>query len=180
MISLRDAFRRLLGRRARGSRVSVFGGLAVIACAVLLVFPVAAGQRLDVQTREAPLRANPGPFARVLETLSYGQSVEVLEKRSGWMRVRVKASGAEGWAHASSLTEREVALEAGSGEGAGGASDEEVALAGKGFNERVEKNYKEKNEVDYTWVDRMEKFKVSDSARKRFLAKGNLAQGGEQ
>lgn len=180
MISLRDAFRRVVGTRERGSRVPVFGWVAVIACAVLLVFPVAAGQRLDVQTREAPLRANPGPFARVLQTLSYGQSVEVLEERSGWMRVRVKATGAEGWAHSSSLTEREVALEAGSAEEAGGASDEEVALAGKGFNERVEKRYKEKNEIDYTWVDRMEKFEISDSARKRFVTKGNLGQGGEQ
>ena len=59
------------------------------------------------------------------------------------------------------------------------ASADEVALASKGFNEQVEKEFKSKNKnVDFAWVDRMLKISVSPSELREFLQKGKLAEFG--
>ena len=53
------------------------------------------------------------------------------------------------------------------------ASSDEVALAGKGFNEEVEKKFKEGNsEVNYAAVDEMEKIVVSQQEMEQFLDTG--------
>ena len=55
------------------------------------------------------------------------------------------------------------------------ASSDEVALAGKGFSQEVETEYKKQNRsLDYAWVDRMLTFKVSDADALRFLQEGGL------
>ena len=55
------------------------------------------------------------------------------------------------------------------------ASSDEVALAGKGFSQEIETEYKKQNRsLDYAWVDRMLTFKVSDADALRFLQEGGL------
>ena len=58
-------------------------------------------------------------------------------------------------------------------------SSDELALAGKGFSKQVENEFKEKNpNVNYAWIDRMEKFVVSETQIKRFLKEGKLSPKG--
>jgi hypothetical protein len=59
------------------------------------------------------------------------------------------------------------------------ASSDELALAGKGFSKQVENEFKGKNpKINYAWVDRMEKFVVSEKQIKRFLKEGELSPKG--
>jgi len=133
-----------------------------------------AAETRNIQLRETPVRASPGPFAETLGKLRYGASVVVVERGDGWTRVRSREGGLTGWLRSSALTERDIALQAGEQDAQVEASDDEIATAAKGFNERVEEKYKEEKDVDYTWVDRMERFEVADDARARFLQRGNL------
>ena len=62
-----------------------------------------------------------------------------------------------------------------------GASGDELALAGKGFNSDVEAAFKAGNkEIDFTWVNRMEKMKVSPAAVEKFLRQGQVSAPGGQ
>jgi len=81
----------------------------------------------------------------------------------------------QGWVSLSALQDKTIVLKSGSENVAQGASTGEVALAGKGFNESVEKEYKSEGKVDYTWVDRMEQIVVSPDQLAAFINQGGLA-----
>jgi hypothetical protein len=98
--------------------------------------------------------------------------VEVLEERSGWARVSL--SGKQGWVHMSALSTKNIVLQAGDSNVQQSVSSGEVALAGKGFNEQVEAEYKQQNNLDYTVVDRMERFTVSIDEILLFVEEGAL------
>jgi hypothetical protein len=52
-------------------------------------------------------------------------------------------------------------------------------LAGKGFNPAVEKEFKSRNpKLSFEWVDRMEKFVVSDDEVRNFIKEGALSPEG--
>mgnify|MGYP001411010750 CR=1 FL=1 len=106
--------------------------------------------------------------------------VTVMEKKGDWFRVTAP-DGAVGWMHAGALTKSKIRLSAGESDAQTGASSDELALAGKGFNADVEAQFKQQNQkIDFTWVDRMEKIKVSAKESQDFLKAGGLApeQGG--
>ena len=85
----------------------------------------------------------------------------------------------QGWVNASALTEKQIALKAGSQNVDSSASSGEVVAAGKGFNSDVEAQYKKEQKLDYSWVDKMETFVVTPEQVTAFLAQGGL-QGGAQ
>jgi hypothetical protein len=59
------------------------------------------------------------------------------------------------------------------------ASGDELALAGKGFSKQVENEFKGKNpNINYAWIDRMEKFVVSQKQSQQFLKEGELSPEG--
>jgi len=59
-----------------------------------------------------------------------------------------------------------------------GASEDEVALAGRGFNDKVEAKYKEQTKLDFSQVDRMEEeFGQPVDALGEFLATADLTLG---
>jgi hypothetical protein len=101
--------------------------------------------------------------------------VDVLTEQNGWARVRVPAG--EGWVHLSALTQKKIVLQSGSQDVGTGASSGEVALAGKGFNQEVEAKYKQDNNLDYTWVDRMGGYTVTPEQVLEFLQEGDLNTG---
>ena len=141
----------------------------------------AAVKTMSVQNRKAEIRDTPTPFGRVVSSLSYGDKVTVEEKNGPWMKV--SAPGAVGWVHSSALTTKTVVMK--SGEGAQtAASSDEVALAGKGFNAEVESQFKANHkDIDFKWVDRMEKIVVSPAKIKAFIEDGGLtasSKGGAQ
>ena len=157
-----------------------------IGVAIFLVLLTAAvwvpDKSHSVQVREGQLRDRPSFLGKKVAVVAYGDRVVQLEEKAGWMKVR-GAPGVEGWIHGSALTEKTIVLKAGEQDVATGASGDELALAGKGFNEEVEGKYRASNpNVDFTWIDRMETWKVTAEQAFAFLEAGEVrvAEGGGQ
>ncbi|MFH0952714.1 MAG: SH3 domain-containing protein [Verrucomicrobiota bacterium] len=143
-------------------------GIALIAGSVL-----AAGT-MSVQVRNGQLRATPSFLGPLVAPLNYGDQVEVLETQAPWTKVR-EPGGKTGWVHSSALTPKRIAMTAGGGDVKTGAAGDELALATKGFNSDVEAEFKKENQdADFTWVDRMEKYKVTPQEMTAFLKEGGV------
>lgn len=141
----------------------------------LLATPALAKQEwLSVAVRNGALRQQPMPFGKVVASLGYGERVDVLAEQGLWRKVRDQKQGREGWMHSASLIAKTITLKPGERVGAG-ASEDELALGGKGFNAQVEAEYKARGKnLDYASVDWMERIQVSPEAMREFLAKGGL------
>jgi uncharacterized protein YgiM (DUF1202 family) len=151
-------------------RVIVFWGALNLAVAVS-----AATMRVQVQTGQ--VRSTPSFLGGVVATVGYGQSVEVVSSQGAWHQVRT-AEGRGGWMHDSSLTAKRVSTQSG-GSVRAGASGDEMALAGKGFNRDVEAQFKAAHvDADFAWVDRMATMKASEEEIGRFVKSGDLKQPG--
>lgn len=140
-----------------------------------LVHGLAAAATLQVQVEQVPLREKPSFLGKAVVTASYGDALTVVQENRDWVLVR-DGQGRSGWVHTSALTEKRVVLRAGTTPAQTTADTREVALAGKGFNESVEKQFKAENAaLDFTWIDRMETFQVGEEAKAAFLREGGLA-----
>ena len=142
----------------------------------------AGAAAMSVQVKNGQIRATPSFLGKVVAPLSYGDRVQVLETRNDWMNV-TGPGGQSGWVHSSALTKKKIVMSSGSQDVQTGASGDELALASKGFNSDVEADFKSKNkDIDFTWVDRMEKYKVSPQEMRQFLKEGGVqpSEGGAQ
>ena len=136
-----------------------------------------AADTMSVQSEKAVVRASPGPFASAVATLNYGDQVSVVGEQGAWTKVQT-ASGASGWTQTASLSTKKIVLKAGANDVSKTASGEELALAGKGFNSQVEGQFKANNpNVDFKWIDYMEKIKVGEPQMVQFLRAGGLKGG---
>ena len=134
---------------------------------------VALAERMNVQVQDGQVRATPSFLGAVVVKLPYGASVEAQPAQNGWMQVQTSA-GQQGWMSAASLTTKKIVMTAGAG-GASGASSDELALAGKGFNSDVEKEFKKQNpNINFAAVDRMAKIKIAPQEMQQFLAAGSI------
>jgi SH3-like domain-containing protein len=148
--------------------------LVALTTAVLLSTAWAGQKIMSVQVRQGPVRATPSFIGQVVGSLNYGDRVQVTEEKPGW--TKVSAGAVSGWMHTSSLTEKRVVLAAGGGTVQTGASSEEVALAGKGFNADVEAQFRAQNRsANFTAVDRMEKRAVTQQEMMKFLRAGGVS-----
>jgi hypothetical protein len=162
-------------------------GFFVLAAVAALA---ASPKQMSVTVKETQVRMTPGFMGKILAALAYGDRVQVVDVQNGWAKVGLPAgksgssgsrSQGEGWVHLSALTDKKIVLKSGAANVGETASSGEVALAGKGFNKEVEAQYKENNNLDYTWVDRMESFVVSPEQAIGFLQEGGLdTEGGAQ
>ncbi len=140
----------------------------------------AAGQAMSVQVRTTKLRARPSFLGSTISDVDYGTKVTVESRRGPWVQVAL-AGGRSGWIHESALSEKKLAMSSGQTTANTGASGEEIALAGKGFSDEVEQEYRNQHsEQDYTWVDFMETIVISPEQAEQFLAAGQVkpAEGG--
>ncbi len=138
-----------------------------------------AAKMMSVQVKKGAVRSNPGFMGGVVANLSYGDRVETLEEKGAWTRIAIPGGKGEGWIHGSALTKKKIVLKAGADDVRQAASSDELALAGKGFNQQVEKEFKSRNpNVDYAWIDKMETFRVSQSRMRQFVRQGNLSPEG--
>lgn len=156
-----------------------------IVLGLLLVLPVAgstAPVRMNVQVQSGQIRMTPTFLGKVLGTVSYGVPVAILQAKGDWMQVK-SAQGQVGWMHKSALTSKRVSMTAGNATAKSAASSDELALAGKGFNSDVEREFKAKNKnLNFAAVDRMEKLKIPATEMQTFLQAGAVkpAEGGVQ
>lgn len=143
----------------------------------------AAGEAMSVQVREGQVRTQPSFLSAIAGTLAYGERVQVSQEQGAWRKI-TSSQGTSGWMHLSSLTPKEVVLKAGQGMSGSGASGEEMALAGKGFNKDVEADFAAHNRgADFATVNRMEQsYPVSAPQVEAFVREGGLtpASGGGQ
>ena len=71
-----------------------------------------------------------------------------------------------------------TALKAGRSRAGTSVSQDEIALAGKGFSEEVEKEYRKNNaNLDYAWINRMETIRISPRQMENFVEDGRLVLG---
>jgi hypothetical protein len=129
---------------------------------------------MSVQVRETQVRGTPSFLGKIIAVLSYGDQVEIVEEAKGWFKITVPATGDAGWVSGSALSEKRIVLKSGAGDVSSTASSSEVALAGKGFNEQVEAQYRSDTNLDYAWIDRMEDIAYPPDELIAFLAEGEL------
>jgi uncharacterized protein YgiM (DUF1202 family) len=151
---------------------------AFLLCSLCRSLAAADNESLSVQVRQGQLRATPSFLGSVTATLAYGEKVKLVEDKGAWKKVTHRKGS--GWMHASALTSKTVALQAGKGNVKTEASGSELALAGKGFNSKVEAEFKSRNKhIDYSWVDRMESNAVKPGQMQAFLRQGQVELTGE-
>lgn len=151
----------------------------ILTCMTLLLASAAfaqirAGQTVYVTAKSLPVKSGTGFFARTLGTLNYGDPVTVVRLNGKWAEVRSGSPQITGWVAQTNLSTKRVTVSGGTS-----ASSKEVAMAGKGFTEEVERAYKENHTVDYRAVDAMEIETVSDDELLAFIREGRLSMGDE-
>jgi SH3-like domain-containing protein len=159
--------------------------VALVLLGVLCVpLHVNADETMSVQVKESEIRATPSFLGRIVARLVYGDRVTVTGKKDSWTKVSLKGGAPQGWMHASALTTKRIVLKAGQTNVQSGTSQDELALAGKGFNDQVEASFMNQNKtLDYTWINVMEKYKVAPELMSTFLAQGEVgapSEGGAQ
>lgn len=133
--------------------------LTIALCVVALGGASAlATDEMSVQVKKTQVRNRESYLGKTLYELHYGDRVLVLKKGAAWLKVRpvdmslVKlAAGAArdeksltGYLNKSALTTKRVVLKADQNAQLA-TSSEDVALAGKGFNDEVERSYQAKH-----------------------------------
>jgi SH3-like domain-containing protein len=137
--------------------------------------------KMSVQVKEAQLRSTPSFLGAIVGPVAYGEQLDTVQKQGDWFDVK-NSRNLRGWIHESALTTKQVVLNPGA-QTQPAASNQEIALAGKGFNSSVEAQYRKSNAtIDYTWVDRMEAVRVSRDQMMSFLESGKVkpTEGGRK
>ena len=160
--------------------------IAIIPIVLLIVgllgLTVLAGEqnKMSVQVKEGAVRSSPSFLAKIIAKLDYGDQVVVKEEKSSWSKIELTGVYSQGWIHSSALSSKKIIVNPGDADVDQAASDDELTLAGRGFNQEVEQKFRSRNpDVDFTWIDRMEKMVVSQDQIQNFIQSGGLnPQGG--
>ncbi len=132
-------------------------------------------QTMSIQVQTCQVRATPSFLGEVVAKLEYGRQVQVLEDRPGWKLVLVPGVSSRGWVHESALSSKKIVLQAGTEELRHQATTGEIALAGKGFNQEVENEYRARNQnIDFSRINRMEKTGPDIAGIRDFARQGQL------
>ena len=144
---------------------------------LLLAANVATAASVIVITQEAMLRKDKHFFAAVVARVPHGKSLHVLGSEGDWLRVYYQET--YGWLHNGEVKQQVFDLSGLTAQSSGGATQDEVALAGKGFTPEVEKALRKNNpKMRFHLVDKVESSRVSNENLRVFLKKGNLKEPG--
>jgi hypothetical protein len=153
---------------ALGSALALAAGWALAA---------KSGDVITVQVMSAKLMKAPKMIGPSTATIGRGTQLTVAAAQRDWYQVAT-SDGKKGWIHRSSVVEKKVTLSSKPGGGAGGATEDEVGLAGRGFSKEVEDKYKSKHpDMDFSHVDNIEKYQVDTAALEKFAIAGKLGGG---
>lgn len=143
----------------------------------------AVSQKLmSVQVKSGQVRSTPSFMGKIIDRVAYGVRVSVSREAGGWAKVAVPGRGTAGWMHTSALTEKKIVMKPSAADVRQSASGNEIALAGKGFNREVEREYQARNSgLDYSRVNVMEQIVVTQAEIQKFVEAGGLgSRGGAQ
>jgi len=139
-----------------------------------LIVSAVWAKTVTVVVQEAQVKKRPQFYSSSMGKLHLGDRLEVETPQDGWYQVSFKDQ--PGWVHQSAVTSKSSHVSAGDWQGGSETTAEEVTLAGKGFNETVERDYRSAHpDLDFTAVDAMAARTVSDSELAGFAEKGGLA-----
>lgn len=161
-------------------RIVVPLALVLSAMLVSLAADQPAKPQMSVTLKQAPVRDKPSFTGKVTATLVYTDRVTIEETKGDWFRISFPPKKvASGWMHKGALVPQEIVLKAGEKAVGSTASSGEVALAGKGFSEEIEREYRQANPaLGYAAVDAMEAYTVAPEKVADFITKGGLAVEG--
>ena len=128
---------------------------------------------MSVQVREGELRNRASFLGAVVAVLPYGEQVQVKREQGPWRYVEWRDE--TGWIHQTALTRERIVWEAGDRDLSGAATQDELALAGRGFSAEVEGKFRRQySEIDFRWVDYMGTLRKQPSELMAFLREGQL------
>jgi len=138
----------------------------------------AANKILNVKVRTAKVRSTPKAWAPMLAVVKYGDSLQVVSKEAGWLKIALK-NGSTGYLHESAVTTQRIVF-ASRNEGMPSfTNSSEVVLAGKGFNSEAERQLAQGDpSLNFHAVNFLEKQTISDAALAAFIKAGKLNQQG--
>lgn len=152
--------------------------LTFLIAMVLVVFVFLLAETVVVKIKTTSIRRDPKFTSPAVAAIKAGDTMEKLEARDGWVKVKTKA-GVVGWLHSTAVQTKKLDLLAMDKTMKTQASAGEVALAAKGFNKQVEDKYRAGNAAaDFAAVDAMEKVKPSAAEVDAFLKQGKLGEYG--
>ena len=125
--------------------------------AVSLSAQVYKPKKMYVCVKSLKVKSNTGFFASTIAELSYGDEITVIDESSKYAKVSIGGN-------------KQVIKNSNVN-----ASQDEIALAGKGFTAEIESQYKKKASYNYAAVDEVEKKSVSDAELKRFMQERNMS-----
>jgi hypothetical protein len=144
--------------------------IAIMLCSSAAV--AMAAETVQVTTRENSVRTECRFFAPVKLKVLLGERLSVTGRKGDWLLVSGK--GVSGCIHKSAVEERNFAA-SGRNAATGGASSDEVSLAGKGFNPQVEAGYRKSGkDLNYAAVDEISLMTVSEKTLEPFIKQGGL------
>jgi len=147
--------------------------VGLFAAASALQAQAVKGGTMYVAAKTVELKSSTDFFASARGTLAYGAAVSVLQIKGKWAEVQsTTGSSVSGWTTVTNLSAKRIVAGSGSG-----ATANEVALAGKGFNQEIENSYKAGGKLNYADVDRTEAQKVSKQELRNFIVEGHLSLG---
>jgi len=143
----------------------------------------AAAVTVTVIHKQTSIRKDKQFFSPAVAVASFKDKLDVLGQDADWYKVSYK--GKTGWVHTSAVSGKPLEDESaekkkgfslfGKKKDPQEVSQDDVALAGKGFNEQVEGEYKKKNpNLDFKTVDEMEKINVDEKTLAGFVKSGKL------
>ena len=152
----------------------------LIALTGLAVFAVEQ-KMMSIQVKNGDVRSSPSFMGKIVDQLKYGDQVAVQNVKGSWYFIDRPEGSTDGWMHSSALSVKKIVLNPGASDAEQAASSDEITLAGKGFNQQVENDFKSKNpQVDFAWINKMEKMTVSQNQIQAFIKEGQLSpKGGE-
>jgi len=131
-----------------------------------------AGKVLVVRVMRSNLQAKPDFLSSSLAAIEKGAKLELIETQGNWFLVRT-AGGLKGYIHQTAVAESKTSL-SGIMPGKKGASEDELALAAKGFNEGNEKKLRGSKGFNFADVDWVIDWNISNPALAAFLREGKL------
>ncbi len=132
-----------------------------------------SAETMSVQVKKSTLRDRPSFLGKMIGHVTYGQELEITERKNSWLKVKTEKT--DGWLHPSALTNKKIYLQAGAKDVSRTADTGEMALAGKGFNEEVEKEFRKDTELNYEAVDQIESYEISNQDKYSFIRDGGLS-----